>query len=175
MIQAVVDELHVARFDRLLTYVRGSFRARYALALGVVALALLLRLALEPVWGARFSLTTFYAAVTVAAWFGGLGAGVLASVLSAAVVEVFWVVPFRHDGVADVAAQIALATFVALGVLLSALSEAMHRARARAAQHAAEMRRQTVERARAEEGLRFLAALVEGSGTRSSARRSTAR
>ncbi len=159
-----MDELHVSRFDRVLTYVRGSFRVRYALAVGVVLLALLVRLALDPVWGVRFPLNTFYAAVMVAAWCGGLGAGLLASVLSAVVVEVFWLIPHGGERVIDLAAQSAVATFLAIGGLVSALSEAMHRARTRAAQHEGEMRRHMVERARADDGLRFLAALVEGSG-----------
>jgi PAS domain S-box-containing protein len=160
-----VDELHVSRFDRLLTSVRHSFARRYGLAIVVVALALALRLSLDAVWGARFPLTTFYAAVMLAAWCGGLGAGLLATVVSAAVVELVWVVPLREPhGFSDVAAQTAVASFVAIGAMVSTLSEAMHRARARAVQHGTEMRRQMVERARAEESLRFLAALIEGSG-----------
>jgi PAS domain S-box-containing protein len=158
-----VDLQRASRFDRLLSDIRASVVARYGMAVTVVALALLMRLSLDPVWGVRFPLTTFYGAVVVAAWIGGLGAGLLATCLAAVVADFLWLAPVQAVGVRDWAEQIVLAMFVGIGVLMSGLSEALHRARARAEADRMETRRQMLERARAEEGVRFLAALVEGS------------
>src|SRR5258706_10748574 len=65
---------------------------RYGLAVLVVALAVLLALALGPDLS-QSRLVIFCAAVALAAWFGGLGPGLLASLLSMAAVDYFFIAP----------------------------------------------------------------------------------
>ena len=53
---------------------------RYAVALIAVAAASALQYSLQPLVGERFPLATFPIAVVVAAWFGGFGPALLATV-----------------------------------------------------------------------------------------------
>jgi PAS domain S-box-containing protein len=86
-------------------------------------------MALEPVWGERLPLLTFFPAVALAAWFGGLGPGLLTTMLCSVAGAYYWFSPTRSLRLHDPADVIALAVFVAIGVLLSALNEALHRGR----------------------------------------------
>ena len=57
-------------------------KARYGIAVLSVALAAVIRLALEPVLGAEAPLAIFSFAVILVSWCGGLGPGLLATALS---------------------------------------------------------------------------------------------
>jgi PAS domain S-box-containing protein len=59
-----------------------TLKARYSIAVISVALAAVVRLALEPVLGSDVPLAIFTFAVIVASWCGGLGPGLLATALS---------------------------------------------------------------------------------------------
>ena len=100
---------------------------RYGLAIASVILAWLAREALTRAIGpTALPYITFFPAVAWAAWYGGLGPGLLAVALSALVANWFFVVPLyslRVDNVVTV-----LAFPVASGIILFAI-EAMHRAR----------------------------------------------
>ena len=62
--------LRVFQSDHKEVKVRNSFRI-YALGFATVALAVLLRWALEPLMGDSLPLVTLFGAVAVAVWFGG--------------------------------------------------------------------------------------------------------
>src|SRR3569832_114889 len=68
---------------------------RYALAVVSVAAALLITNTLEPY---TESTTLFYGAIVVSAWFGGMGPGLLAVVLSALSIDYFFVQPLHTLG-----------------------------------------------------------------------------
>ncbi|MGZ6972286.1 MAG: DUF4118 domain-containing protein, partial [Thermoanaerobaculia bacterium] len=70
---------------------------RYGAAVGAVAVACGLRLALAPVLGSRLAFVTFIAACLFAAWYGGIGPGVLASVLGGALAVLLFQHPTRPD------------------------------------------------------------------------------
>jgi len=55
----------------------------YVTALAAVGLALLFRYSLRDSFGVTVPYLQFYPAIILAAWFGGLGPGVLATVVSA--------------------------------------------------------------------------------------------
>jgi signal transduction histidine kinase len=123
------------------------FRSRtvqYAFAVAVTGLAALLRTELTPLWGLKLPLITFYPAIVASAWFGGFGPGLTTTLLSAVVVEYFWMEPTSGFALRYPADAIALAMFVAIGLFISAVTEALYRTQ----------RRQAVERARVEEELR---------------------
>ena len=84
-----------------------------------------------PLWDGKFPFITFYPAVAVAAWFGGLGPGLLASALSA-VGGTLFLPPLGSFRVHEASDLIALAVFTAINVLISALNQAWYRARRRA-------------------------------------------
>src|SRR6188472_3496999 len=59
-----------------------DFFIRYAAAVSAVVVCLALRSVLTGVLGATVPYITFFPAVMFAAWFGGLGPGILAALLS---------------------------------------------------------------------------------------------
>ncbi len=80
----------------------------------------------------RVPFLTFYPAVAVAALYGGLGAGLLATVVSAALADYFWMEPVGHLSITNSADLISMVVFLASGVLISYLAEATYRAQVRA-------------------------------------------
>ncbi|MBM3776125.1 MAG: PAS domain S-box protein, partial [Acidobacteria bacterium] len=103
----------------------------YLAAVVSVALALLVRLALEPVLQERSPLLLFTLAVTMAAYYGGRKAGLLATILSALAGDYFFV------SLTDRSEQVRVALFVGIGTSISLLSGAMYRAKSRARQELA--------------------------------------
>jgi PAS domain S-box-containing protein len=112
-----------------------SQAARYGVAVAVVGLTLALQFALMPAFGGNPNSSpflTFFAAVMIGAWFGGLGPGLLAVALSATLSWYFFLSPQYSFALETLGQAARLGVFVLLGVMISALVEAMHRARRRA-------------------------------------------
>jgi PAS domain S-box-containing protein len=125
---------------------------RYTVALGSVATATLVRMALDPALGPDLAFSPFIAAVAATAIFGGRGPAVLSAVLGFAVAEGLFV----HHGLwAATARDIGLAASYALLTLVIVwFSEAAFRARDRALQQHDELLAEIRERVRAETALR---------------------
>jgi PAS domain S-box-containing protein len=115
--------------------------ARYGVAVLAVALAAALRVAFNAVWGPRQPFTTFYAAVVIAVWYGGVGPGLLAVLLSACAAAFFWFEPLYSLRVATPADWLALALFALVALLVVFITGAMHRAR----RHAEQARQELAE------------------------------
>jgi PAS domain S-box-containing protein len=109
---------------RLLTLSLGS---RYAIAVALAAASVAARLALEPVWALKLPLITFYPAIMLAAWLGGVGPGIMTTVVCALTANYFWISPTHSFLVGDPGDLIALVLFAAIGTLISALNEAWRR------------------------------------------------
>ncbi len=121
---------------------------RYALAVGVVLIAWLLRWLLTPSLGLQLPFITFFIAVFLSAWYGGLGPALLAAVLSALLARYFFLYPVHTFGLADPIAIAGLLLFVLTGAAAGWLAEGRIRAVRQADQAAAVAEEQ---RARAEE------------------------
>ena len=125
---------------------------RDAIAVAMVLASTAMRLAFLSTLGTRAPFVTFYPVVVIASIYGGLRAGLLATALSAVLVDYFWMVPVGRFGVAHPSDLLAIIVFLLSGAMIAGVSEAMHRARA--GESAAE--KQTVlatERAAAAEAL----------------------
>jgi PAS domain S-box-containing protein len=113
---------------------------RYAIAIAMVAVATGLRSALNPFWNPlALPFITFYPAVMLSGWLGGLGPGLVATLLSAAVANYFWMAaPFAFSitNISDVAALLLFAT---MGTLISFLNQAWRRSQAAIAQSEAQL------------------------------------
>ena len=114
-----------ATLDRL----RRTAFASYAVAVSCAVLSVLARLALDPAFGMRLPLLTFFPAVALAAWLGGLRPGLVTTLLCALAGAYLWFPPTHSLRGKEPADLIALALFVAIGVLLSTLNEALLRRR----------------------------------------------
>jgi PAS domain S-box-containing protein len=116
---------------------------RYAVAVCSVAAGVALRFALGPALGSTLPYITFFPAIMLAAWFGGLGPGILATLLSLA--AAFY---FALD--ANVTGAI---LFVAGSVFISMLTEAPRRSRALSDERFRQLALETALRSSAEEAL----------------------
>jgi hypothetical protein len=69
--------------------IRASAVARYAVAVAAAAMAILLRLSLDPVWGMRLPYITLFPGIMLSAWLGGFWPGVVTTVLCATSAQYF--------------------------------------------------------------------------------------
>lgn len=115
---------------------------RYGCAVGLVAVAVAVRLLLNPMLGSEFPFATVFLAIIVTAWYGGLRPALLSAVLGG-LASVFFLMPPRghlsFEGV-DRETGIALYAFTGLGIAL--LGGSMNTARRRAEVAAESVRRQ---------------------------------
>ena len=96
---------------------------RYGMALLLVLLALLLMLLLDrwvPMQGSPF--LVFFAAVMVSAWYGGFGAGVCATALSAILAAFFFLPPVRSMSLTTLPELVRDGLFVVIALMITFLS-----------------------------------------------------
>ncbi|BCS54935.1 sensor histidine kinase [Geobacter sp. SVR] len=134
---------------------------RYAIAALLVGAAYMTRLNYFYWFGHRAPFVTFYPAVLLAAWYGGLLPGILATVLSAAI-AIYYVIPPVHSlWLHDQVDIVLLTVFIVFCGLVSGSMELMKRYRQRVDERTAELaravdslREESAERALALEELR---------------------
>jgi PAS domain S-box-containing protein len=105
---------------------------RYSAALLVVAFASLLRGALTPSLGEGVPFIVYFPCIVLAAWFGGLGPGLLATGLGGLVAWYLFIPPRFSFDLPDRTVAGQLIVFLLAGVLISLLAERLQRARQRA-------------------------------------------
>lgn len=106
---------------------------RYGLAIAVAIGAILLRLALDPVWGSALPFMMFFPAIMLSAWVGGFGPGIVTTLMCTEAAEYFWLDP-GHFSIRDRGDLVALSIFALVGVAISALNEAWRRGTASVAE-----------------------------------------
>jgi PAS domain S-box-containing protein len=105
--------------------VTSMARSPYGVALAAFGGALLFRFVFNETLGFSVPYLQFYPAVMFAAWYGGLGPGVLLTTLSA-VVSMYFFLPPAGIAVGNPADQLSLGVFVATCTVISWLSERLH-------------------------------------------------
>jgi two-component system sensor kinase FixL len=98
---------------------------RYAVGLGALAVALLFRYFLREAFGLKVPYLQFYPAIIVAAWYGGLGPGLLVTALSA-LAAMYWLLLPVGFAVGDPTDLLSLGVFVATGLVISWLNHRLH-------------------------------------------------
>jgi PAS domain S-box-containing protein len=110
---------------------RAQKRQGYLIAAAGVLIVLIVRVSLRHQLEEQAILLPFILAIGAAAWRGGLGPGVLATLLSAGF-GVYFITPPLHSAWVDRIDYVFNAgTFVIIGLSVSALYEALHQARRR--------------------------------------------
>jgi PAS domain S-box-containing protein len=104
--------------------IRLSTPARYSIAVAAAIIAILARLALDPVWGIKLPYITLFPAIMVAAWLGGLWPGILTTLITGTAAEYFWIEPSYSWQVNEPSELLGLVVFVAVGVMISSLNDA---------------------------------------------------
>ena len=115
---------------------------RYGVAVAAGVVALLIQSLLVPMFGGNPDASpfiVFFAAVMVAAWFGGLWPGLLATVLSALLSWYFFLAP-TYSLELSFSQGLRLAVFVVEGVIICELVQALHSSRREAQVKALESR-----------------------------------
>jgi PAS domain S-box-containing protein len=103
-----------------------SVFSRYAVPLAVTALALLLTLFVEP-FTHHSPYVLALAAIAVAVWYGGLGPGLLSTIVSTIVIWYFLLAPRLPFATTTTEDGLRLATFVLAALLINALHEIRYR------------------------------------------------
>ena len=83
---------------------------------------------LEPILGFQLPYVTLFPAVMVSAWLGGLGPGLLSTLLSSVGAAYLWLVPARALGVASPGGLVGLLIFWGVCFVISSMHEASRRA-----------------------------------------------
>jgi PAS domain S-box-containing protein len=107
---------------------RNNTRHPYSIAIVIVFLAAVLRMVFLQAMGTQAVFITFFPAVMLASLYGGFRVGVLATFISVAIVDYFWITPFESFTVGDTSDKLSIATFLAVGILVSWVSDRLQRA-----------------------------------------------
>jgi PAS domain S-box-containing protein len=134
---------------------RTSPLLRYGVAILVVGVALGIKLLLDPLIPQDVPFLLIFGAVMVSAWYGGLGPGLLTTVLAGLSTGYFFLLPQNPFGLEIVP----LLLFFLEGTLVCLLTEGLRSARSRAEASKAEAEREHERLRRSEEHFR---SLVEG-------------
>ncbi len=108
---------------------RGPVWQRYAMAVVAVTAMTALRWAVQSLAGTALPMSTLYFAVIAAAWWGGLGPGLLAVALSLVATSVFFIGDFGKFNMPLLFQWVLMGTFVAVNLMVCLMVEALHRAR----------------------------------------------
>jgi PAS domain S-box-containing protein len=103
--------------------------SRYAVATGALVAALAFRYAFRESLGSTVPYLQFYPAIIIAAWFGGLGPGVVVTTLSA-LTAMYFLLPPAGLAVSGSGDQISLGVFAATGLVIAGLNHRLHLAEA---------------------------------------------
>lgn len=104
-----------------------SWIVRYGFAVLVVALAAIIRILLKPIIPTGFPFLTFFLAVMLAAWRGGLGPGLLASVLSTVVADWLFIEPIYEFDLTANYYWVTLGVFAVETVTITMMTDRMKR------------------------------------------------
>jgi signal transduction histidine kinase len=110
---------------------RSILRSRplaYVLAILVTLVTVLFRHAFDSVWGTKMPFMLFFPAIMVVGRLGGLGPGVLSTVLSTLAIDYYWIEPVGTLHLPTPKNVPSFVVFVASGLLISALNGSLHAA-----------------------------------------------
>ena len=107
---------------------RPTTRRAYVVAVLLVAASLLVRWMLRAWFGGNLPYLQFFPAIMVAAWYGGLGPGILATVLSALAATFFFLPPAGRLILVATPEAISLGIFIAIGLGISWLNHQLRTA-----------------------------------------------
>ncbi|MGF7175753.1 ATP-binding protein [Azospirillum doebereinerae] len=140
----------------------------YAIALAIVLAAAILRLGFLLDLGLNAPFVTFYPAVMLAALYGGLRAGAVATVSSALIADYFWIEPVGALIPVSMQDWVVLSLFVITNILVSCIAENLQKANIKLQdkennqkkelenqvyERTSELEKQIIERKHAEESL----------------------
>jgi len=112
---------------------------RYGTAVVATLLATLLRKLLDPVLANTAPFSAYYAAVMVAAWYGGLGPALVALLSGALLADYLFIEPHLSLFASNLEHQVGLGLFITVDVVVAVLSESLHVSRRKTEKALAEL------------------------------------
>jgi PAS domain S-box-containing protein len=128
-------------------------RMEYVVAIGATVMALVARSILDPFLGNHLPYVTFFVAVAVTTYYGGLGASFAAVVLGGMAAQWFFMPPRHSFYIFGLPQQVGIATYFLVTLAFVGLGQALRRARHQAETAAEGLRREATERRAAEQAL----------------------
>jgi PAS domain S-box-containing protein len=110
----------------------GSILKGQGVALLATAVAVLVRLALDPLLGDHLPYVTFFAGIAFSTWYAGLASALTTMLLGGLAAIWFFIPPRLSLEISGVSQQVGLITYGAVSVATVAFGEGMRRARKRA-------------------------------------------
>jgi PAS domain S-box-containing protein len=107
---------------------------RYGFAFLLTVLAILIRIPLSSMLGIEVPFILFFPVVTLAAWYGGLGPGLLATALSALAATFLYIEPSNISGITNFSDVVRLLLFIGGAALISWICGALRTANRRASE-----------------------------------------
>lgn len=141
----------------------GNLFFRYAFSLLSVLLAVLVRVVLRAHLGNELAFVTFNPAVFLAAAVGGLGPGLLATILSALIADYLLIAPVGSLFMEKMSDVVGVSVFLVTGCGVSVLSGMLRKAQIRAEDSNQRLTLEVAERKQAEQDKALLAAIVSSS------------
>jgi len=104
----------------------------YAGSVAVMLLATGIRLSLDPILGTGLPFITYFPAIVIVAWFGGVGPSLVGLATSCVLIDVFVISPRGSLAIRGVENQVGFGVYILMGLLMALLSGTMQTARSRA-------------------------------------------
>src|SRR5262245_21040649 len=134
---------------------------RYSIAVFLCGLSTLCRALIAARWGSNFPLITFYPAVLLSAWLGGLGPASVATVLCTLVALYLWSSPLYSFHVLNGGQVFGLCLFLAIGFLMSAIINVLDSTKRRLQDRTHELAQEVRQRSRSVERLRTVQNILD--------------
>lgn len=134
---------------------RQRLPAGLLVAVLAVAAMTWVRMSLSGVLNTSTPYITFFLAVMIAAWYGGLWSALLALALSTLSAAYFFIPPLHSFQILDASSLVSLAVFVIVSLLISLLAESQRAAARRSQQQQLELELQTNARLQSEQAIRL--------------------
>ena len=99
---------------------------RYGIVFILCILAYSVKKMLDPVLGNNLPFVLFYSVILLSSWYGGLGPGIVATILSATIINISFLVPSHVTS--TFGNVVATTLFLFEGVLVASISNSMHKA-----------------------------------------------
>ncbi|HET9394819.1 MAG TPA: PAS domain S-box protein, partial [Nitrospiraceae bacterium] len=126
----------------------------YAIAVGLIVLALLVRSAIDVELGNHLPYVTFFIAVAITTWFGGLGPSLTAVVLGGIASNWYFISPRHTVWIAGSMHQVGYAAYFVVALSIVGLGQAWRKAQRRAETFLTDLQAELSIRERVEEALR---------------------
>ena len=134
---------------------------RYAIAVALSGAAIACRLIITSQWGGNFPFITFYPAILLAAWFGGLGPAALSTLICTVAVLFMWTPPPFSLHSPNAVEGFDIVLFIVVGLMMSAIVSVLDSTKHKLQERTAELANEVAQRAKVVQRLRTVQNILD--------------